>query len=68
VNEQLGGIDGRPIELSVCNTEFSAEGSTSCGQRFVEDEVVAVLGGIDVFGNAVETWATTPSPTSAASP
>lgn len=57
VNEQLGGVDGRPIELQVCNTEFSAEGSTSCGQRFVEDDVVAVLGGIDVFGNAVEVLA-----------
>lgn len=55
INEQLGGVDGRPIELEVCNTEFSAEGSTSCGQQFVEAGVPAVLGGIDVFGNAVDT-------------
>jgi len=55
VNEDLGGIGGRPIEVEVCNTEFSTEGSTTCGQRFVEAEVPAVLGGIDVFGNAVET-------------
>ena len=55
VNEQLGGIDGRPIEVEVCNTEFSAEGSTSCGQQFVEAEVPAVLGGIDVFGNGIDT-------------
>jgi branched-chain amino acid transport system substrate-binding protein len=55
VNEQLGGVDGQPIELEVCNTEFSAEGSTSCGQQFVEAGVPAVLGGIDVFGNAIET-------------
>lgn len=54
VNEQLGGIDGRPIEVTVCNTEFSVEGSTACGQRFAEAEVPAVLGGIDVFGNAVD--------------
>lgn len=57
INTQLGGVDGRPIEVEVCNTEFSAEGSTSCGQRFVEAEVPAVLGGIDVFGNAVEVLA-----------
>jgi branched-chain amino acid transport system substrate-binding protein len=57
VNEQLGGVDGRPIELEVCNTDFSAEGSTACGQRFAEDEVPVVLGGIDVFGNAVEVLA-----------
>jgi len=55
INEQLGGVDGRPLELDVCNTEFSAEGSTSCAQRFVEEEVPAVLGGIDVFGNAIDT-------------
>ncbi len=54
VNEELGGIHGRPIRLEVCNTEFSAEGSTSCGQRFVEEGAVAVLGGIDVFGNAID--------------
>ena len=54
VNEQLGGIDGRPIELEVCNTQFSAEGSTSCGQQFVEQDVAVVMGGIDVFGNGIE--------------
>lgn len=57
VNEQLGGLDGRPIELEVCNTNFSAEGSTSCGQQFVEEEVPVVMGGIDVFGNGIEVLA-----------
>lgn len=55
VNEELGGVDGRPIELEVCNTEFSAEGSTRCGQRFVDLGVPLVLGGIDVFGNGIDT-------------
>ncbi len=54
VNEQLGGIDGHPIRLEVCNTKFTAEGSTACGQRFVEAKVPAVLGGIDVFGNSID--------------
>ena len=53
VNEQLGGVAGRPIEIDVCNTNFSAEGSTACGQQFAEAGVPAVLGGIDIFGNAV---------------
>jgi branched-chain amino acid transport system substrate-binding protein len=57
VNEQLGGLDGRPIELEVCNTGFSAEGSTSCGQQFVEEGVPVVMGGIDVFGNGIEVLA-----------
>ncbi len=57
INEELGGVHGRPIEVDVCNTEFSAEGSTSCGQKYVEAKVPAVLGGIDVFGNGIETLA-----------
>ncbi len=57
INTELGGVDGRPIEVDVCNTEFSAEGSTSCGQKHVEAKVPAVLGGIDVFGNGIETLA-----------
>lgn len=57
VNDQLGGVHGHPIKVEVCNTEFSAEGSTTCGQRFAEERVPAVLGGIDVFGNAIETLA-----------
>lgn len=57
VNEELGGVGGRPLELEVCNTEFSPEGSTSCAQGFVQDGVPAVLGGIDVFGNGVDTLA-----------
>lgn len=55
INEQMGGVNGRPIEVDVCNTQFSAEGSTACGQRYVEEGVPAVLGGIDVFGNAIDT-------------
>jgi len=54
VNDQLGGVGGRPVRVEVCNTGFSAEGSTACGQRFAEQQVAAVLGGIDIFGNAVD--------------
>ncbi|MGB2756392.1 MAG: ABC transporter substrate-binding protein [Acidimicrobiia bacterium] len=55
INEELGGVHGRPIEVDVCNTQFSAEGSTACGQKYVEAKVPAVLGGIDVFGNGIDT-------------
>jgi branched-chain amino acid transport system substrate-binding protein len=57
VNRKLGGIDGRPLKLDVCNTKFSPEGSTSCAQHFVQEHVPAVLGGIDVFGNGISTLA-----------
>jgi branched-chain amino acid transport system substrate-binding protein len=55
VNAELGGVHGRPIQLEVCNTEFSPEGSTACAQGFVQSGVPAVLGGIDVFGNGIDT-------------
>jgi branched-chain amino acid transport system substrate-binding protein len=57
VNSQLGGLDGRPLQLEVCNTNFSAEGSTACGQQFVAQGVPVVLGGIDVFGNGIDVLA-----------
>jgi branched-chain amino acid transport system substrate-binding protein len=57
VNTELGGVNGRPIELEVCNTEFSPEGSTACAQQFVQDGMPAVLGGIDVFGTGIDTLA-----------
>lgn len=57
VNDQLGGVDGHPVRLEVCNTKFTPEGSTACAQQFVEQEVPAVLGGIDVFGNGISTLA-----------
>ena len=55
LDAEAGGVDGHPIVLDVCNTNFSAEGSTACGQRFAQAKVPVVLGGIDVFGNAVDT-------------
>jgi branched-chain amino acid transport system substrate-binding protein len=55
INEELGGVDGRPLVIEVCNTQFTAEGSTACGQQFVEAGVPVVLGGIDVFGNSIDT-------------
>lgn len=57
VNDNFGGVNGRPIEIEVCNTKFSPEGSTSCAQKFVESGVPVVLGGIDVFGNGIGTLA-----------
>ena len=57
INKEMGGVNGRPLTLEVCNTEFSAEGSTNCAQKFVQQKFPAVLGGIDVFGNGIDTLA-----------
>ncbi|MGH9222868.1 MAG: ABC transporter substrate-binding protein [Acidimicrobiales bacterium] len=54
VNEELGGVDNRPIRLEVCVTAGTAESSQRCATELVAKGVVAVLGGIDVAaGSAV---------------
>lgn len=49
INAELGGVGGRPIELFPCVSEFSVESSQACAQDLVLDEVVALVGGIDVL-------------------
>lgn len=49
VNAELGGVDGRPLELVPCITDFSVESSQACAQELVLEEVVALVGGIDVL-------------------
>jgi branched-chain amino acid transport system substrate-binding protein len=48
INRELGGVDGRPLELSPCITTFSVEKSQQCAQDLVQQDVVAVTGGIDI--------------------
>lgn len=51
INTELGGVDGHPLELDACITNFSVERSQACAQQMVGDDVVAVLGGIDITSN-----------------
>ncbi len=51
VNAELGGVEGRPIEIVPCITSFSVEQSQACAQDMVQAGVVAVVGGIDVTSN-----------------
>jgi branched-chain amino acid transport system substrate-binding protein len=51
INEELGGVGGRPIELVSCITTFSVEQSQACAQQMVQSGAVAVIGGIDVTSN-----------------
>jgi branched-chain amino acid transport system substrate-binding protein len=50
VNEQLGGIDGRPVKLKKCFIKSAEEEGTTCGQRLGNDKSVSaiVLGGIAI--------------------
>jgi branched-chain amino acid transport system substrate-binding protein len=43
VNEELGGVDGHPIELASCYTSTTEEQGQSCGQKFANDDNVDVV-------------------------
>jgi branched-chain amino acid transport system substrate-binding protein len=54
VNEHLGGVGGRPLELVHCELDSTVEKGVDCANRLAEDRVVAVLQGFDtVSGDAM---------------
>jgi len=52
VNAELGGVNGRPIQLEPCITDFSVERSQACAQQAAQSGAVVVTSGIDVGANA----------------
>jgi branched-chain amino acid transport system substrate-binding protein len=50
-NAELGGVDGRPIEIRTCITSFDVEQSQSCALELQQQGVVALVGGVDVTSN-----------------
>ena len=51
INTELGGVGGRPLELTSCVVSFDVEQSQACAQEMVQQDVVALTGGIDVTSN-----------------
>lgn len=52
VNKELGGIDGRPLKLSICRTKATPESAQSCANRFVQEKVPMVANGVVFTGAA----------------
>lgn len=52
VNEELGGINGHPIEIESCNVDVTPESSVNCANQFVEAGVDVVVQGVDVAADA----------------
>ncbi len=48
-----GGINGRPIEVEVCDEKFDAAVAATCARQAVEDGVVSVVGSFTYFAEAV---------------
>jgi branched-chain amino acid transport system substrate-binding protein len=51
INENLGGIDGRPVELKTCFIVAEEDGQ-KCGAEFLADKVEMVELGLAAVGNA----------------
>jgi branched-chain amino acid transport system substrate-binding protein len=48
VNAELGGVDGRQIEIRTCISRFAADQSRACALDLIDQGVVAFVGGVDV--------------------
>ena len=44
--EQMPTVNGRTVELSICDNQTTPEGSINCAARFVDEGVIGVLGAI----------------------
>jgi branched-chain amino acid transport system substrate-binding protein len=53
INARLGGVGGRPVQVTRCATDGSPEASIDCANQFVEAGVVAVVEGTDLGGDAM---------------
>jgi branched-chain amino acid transport system substrate-binding protein len=52
VNDELGGVGGRPLRFVECQTDGSPESSIDCANQLAEAHVAAVLEGIDLGSDA----------------
>jgi branched-chain amino acid transport system substrate-binding protein len=46
VNDYLGGVAGRPIELNVCSTDQTPSGGSDCVRQMESDRMPVVLNGV----------------------
>ena len=52
INAQ-GGINGRPLEVEVCDEQFDPAVAATCARQAVEDGVVSVVGSFTYFAEAI---------------
>jgi branched-chain amino acid transport system substrate-binding protein len=48
VNEELNGVNGRPLELESCATNLNTEASIKCVNQILEADPLAVIAGVDI--------------------
>jgi branched-chain amino acid transport system substrate-binding protein len=52
LNSNLGGINGHPLSLEVCNADGTPETAVNCANKFVTDKVSFVLDGFNTSDGA----------------
>ncbi len=61
INDSMGGIDGRPLELTTCAHEIDPSAAQDCANQLVEAGVSAIFVGVDFFTPALyPIWAGIP--------
>lgn len=55
INEYLGGVGGRPVELQVCNNDLDPSRAIDCANELISAGAVAVVTGADSTVTAWET-------------
>jgi branched-chain amino acid transport system substrate-binding protein len=63
INEELGGIGGRPVKIQLCAGDNSPETAINCANEFVSSNVVAVLDAPRRRSRSSGSWARRASPT-----
>ncbi|WP_310962510.1 ABC transporter substrate-binding protein [Nocardioides terrisoli] len=48
---QRGGINGHPVKLDQCDDGNDPNKATACARKFIKDKVIAVAGGVTLFGD-----------------
>ncbi|MGY1810969.1 ABC transporter substrate-binding protein [Blastococcus sp. SYSU D00669] len=47
INNELGGIDGRPVELDICSGDGTPETGVACANHFVTEDIPVVFDAYD---------------------
>src|SRR5262249_50713527 len=59
VNQYQGGLNGHPIQLSICDDHGTASEATDCANKMIQDKVAAVVVGqesqLEAIWNALHT-------------
>lgn len=51
INDELGGVNGRPLKLQACASDASPASSANCARKLLDEKPIAVAAGAD-FGAA----------------